>query len=65
MKIIEVTKSMTWYVETDAEDFPHYRTSDERGMNWENLMGESWEPVYTPEKELQELFHEYMKKGGT
>jgi hypothetical protein len=38
MKITEVSKSMTYYVDTDAEDFPYYRT-DETGRSWENLMG--------------------------
>jgi hypothetical protein len=39
-------------------------TSDERGMNWENLMGDSWESVYNPdkEKELKELFLDWRKK---
>ena len=45
MKITDVTKSMTYYVDTDNEDFPYYRTN-ENGSIWENLMGESWESVY-------------------
>jgi hypothetical protein len=63
MKITEVTKSMTYYVDTDAEDFPYYRTN-ETGRHWENLMGDSWEPVYNPdtEKELKELFLDWRKK---
>lgn len=64
MKITEVSKSMTWYVDTDAEDFPYYRT-DENGRTWENLMGDSWESVYNPdrEKELKELFLDWKKKN--
>lgn len=64
MKITDVTKSMTYYVDTDGGDFPHYRTN-ETGTHWENLMGESWEPVYaiTKERELQEMFREYMKQN--
>lgn len=60
MKITEVTKSMTYYVDTDAEDFPYYRT-DETGETWENLMGESWESVYN-DGELKELFLDWRKK---
>ena len=57
MKITDVTKSMTYYVDTDNEDFPYYRTN-ENGSHWENLMGESWKSVYDVE-ELQKLFWEY------
>ena len=62
MKITKVSKSMTYYIETDASEFPEYRTN-ETGTYWENAMGESWEPVYaiTKERELQKLFWEYMK----
>lgn len=60
MKIINVTKSMTYYVETDTEDFPYYRTN-ENGTDWENLMGDSWESVYNVE-ELQKLFLDYKDK---
>lgn len=64
MKITEVTKTLTWYVKTDDPDYPVYRTTDEFGENWENLMGDSWESVYNPftEKELKELFFEWRKK---
>ena len=63
MKIKDVIKSITYYVETDDPDFPDYRT-DENGSHWEKLMGESWEPVYNPdvEKKLQELFWEYKNQ---
>lgn len=59
MKITKVSKSITYYIETDAAEFPDYRT-DTNGTYWENAMGESWEPVYDVE-ELQKLFREYMK----
>ena len=61
MKITKVSKSMTYYIETDASEFPEYRTN-ETGTYWENAMGESWEPVYaiTKERELQEMFRDYM-----
>jgi hypothetical protein len=57
MKITDVNKDLTYYVDTDKEDFPYYRT-DVDGRHWENLMGESWESVYDVE-ELQKLFWEY------
>lgn len=62
MKITKISKSMTYYIETDASEFPDYRTN-ETGTHWENAMGESWEPVYaiTKERELQEMFRDYMK----
>lgn len=64
MKITKVSKSMTYYVSTDASEYPDYRTN-ETGTYWENAMGESWEPVYaiTKERELQEMFREYMKQN--
>jgi hypothetical protein len=60
MKITDVNKNLTYYVDTDKEDFPYYRT-DVDGRCWENLMSDTWEPVYNPdeEKELQELFLEW------
>jgi hypothetical protein len=60
MKIIRVSKSTTYYVETDNPDFPDYRT-DETGTHWENAMGDSWESVYGEERELQGIFLDYMK----
>ena len=56
---------MTYYVSTDASEYPDYRTN-ETGTHWENFMGESWEPVYAitkEEGELQEMFREYMKQN--
>lgn len=60
MKITKVSKSMTYYVSTNASEYPDYRT-DETGTYWENAISESWEPVYaiTKERELQKLFWEY------
>jgi len=58
MKIIKIYKSTTYYVETDAPDFPDYRT-DETGTHWENAMGESWETIY--DDELHKMFCDYMK----
>jgi hypothetical protein len=62
MKITEVTKTLTWYVKTDDPDYPVYRTTDEFGENWENYLGGIWNPVFYPQdKELKELFLDYMK----
>jgi hypothetical protein len=51
-------------VETNSNEFPDYRT-DEKGENWENAMGESWETVYfygdKNHNQLPELFQQYMK----
>ncbi|QGT54428.1 hypothetical protein b3_0184 [Synechococcus phage B3] len=64
MKIINVTKCITYYVETNSDEFPDYRT-DENGENWENAMGESWETVYfygnKNHNQLPELFQQYLK----
>lgn len=64
MKITKVSKSLTYYITTDLPDFPEYRT-DETGTYWENLIGGSWKPVYSmsKEKELQEVFYDYMKQN--
>ena len=60
MKIKSVSKPhIIYYVETDAPDFPEYRT-DGTGTHWENAMGESWEQVYNDE-ELKKLFEEFME----
>lgn len=63
MKITDVTKSITYYMDTDKEEYPYYRTN-ENGSHWENLMGDSWESVYNPdeEKQLQKLFWEYKNQ---
>ena len=64
LKITNVTKCITYYVETNSDEFPDYRT-DEKGENWENAMGESWETVYfygdKNHNQLPELFQQYMK----
>lgn len=63
MKITDVTKSITYYMDTDKEEYPYYRTN-ENGSHWENLMGDSWESVYNPDekKQLQKLFWEYKNQ---
>lgn len=44
------------YVETDQEDWPHWRYEGE----WQNLMGMSWEYVDPPE-ELRDEFDQIVK----
>ena len=60
MKIQSIEKVITtyYYVETDEEDFPCYRT-DGKG-NWECAMGESWEVL-----QCEELEKEYRKIFAT
>lgn len=60
MKILTVNKETTYYVETDDEEYPYYRCN-ENGNVWENLMGESWEPVYD-DAELKGLFFAYCRE---
>jgi hypothetical protein len=57
MKIIKVTKSTTYYVETDEKYYPDFQTSEE-GDHWLRAYGESWEPEYHDE-EIKRLFKEY------
>jgi hypothetical protein len=59
MKITNITKSLTYYIETDDPDFPDYRTN-ENGEEWENYLGGIWQPIFGHQtKELQKLFWEY------
>lgn len=60
--IISISEpQLTYYVETDHPDWPQYRRS---GADcWEQLMGESWEPVYDC-AELEQQF-QTMKKLTT
>lgn len=59
MKIVEVKKVVetNYYIQTDDGLFPFYRRSEYR--NWENLMGESWEPHYNDE-ELEKEFQNWL-----
>ncbi len=53
---------ITYYVETDHPNFPKYRT-DETGENWENYLSGIWQPVFWDhDKELKEMFSEFMNK---
>jgi hypothetical protein len=63
VKIKEVSKELTYYVELDEDvddpEFLRYRT-DQYYENWEVLMGDSWEPVSSVD-ELKEAFIQYHK----
>jgi hypothetical protein len=63
MKIKNVSKEITYYVELDEDvddpEFLWYRT-DPDYRNWEVLMGDSWEPVSSVD-ELKEAFIQYHK----
>ena len=63
MKVLEVTKSISFIVETDGKEFPTYRRS-EHGGSWENLMGESWESVYSYEPELEAAYQEWLTSNA-
>lgn len=67
MKILKVNKTVEYIVETDNLFFPFYRTNED-GSEWENLIGESWEPVYLgyytkTEDELPNLFKEHVRNN--
>jgi hypothetical protein len=62
MKIVEVRGPFTyWVVETDTDEWPVYRRNG--AGDWENLMGESWEPSYFGESTLEVLFQAYISDG--
>jgi hypothetical protein len=54
MRIKTIDKCVIYYVETDDEEWPEYRRVGE--SCWENRMGESWEPAYFEEEELEAAF---------
>jgi hypothetical protein len=63
MKIKNVSKEITYYVEldedVDAPEFLWYRT-DLDYQKWEVLIGDNWEPVSSVD-ELKEAFIQYHK----
>jgi len=62
MKITSVHGPFTyWIVETDEKEFPTYRRNSP--LSWENLMGESWEPSYLGESELETAFQAAISEG--
>ena len=44
MEILKVSEHTVHYVETDLKEWPYLRRNDPD--NWEQAMGESWEPMY-------------------
>lgn len=58
MKILDVSESISMIVETDNPDFPTYRRFP--SGTWEQLMGDSWEPVYFDEDKLEKLYKEWL-----
>lgn len=58
MKIIKVSEDTYFSVKTDDPVWPYYRRNGPE--SWENLMGESWEPVYFQEEELEKAFNEFI-----
>jgi len=60
MKIKSVRQRTYFDVEMEDGEFSNYRTYGS-GENWEVLMGESWEPCYSEEQKLYEMFQYYMQ----
>jgi len=58
VNIERVTRVVSFVIETDSDEYPTYRRSE--GGAWENLMGESWEPCYSDEKELEQMYQDYL-----
>jgi hypothetical protein len=58
MKIKTVTSVQAEIVETDDSFYPTYRRNSVD--NWEQLMGESWEPVYDSDK-LEKAYQEWKQ----
>jgi len=59
MKILGIDKTTCFLIETDESEYPFYRRNGP--YIWENLMGESWETVFSGEDELENAFIEWMK----
>lgn len=61
MKILNIVKAVTFYIDTDNKDYGLFR----RGENgeWEQLMGESWESCYFLETELEAAFQAFIRSN--
>jgi hypothetical protein len=57
MKLEKLTSSLTYYI--DMDNGYSYRRSA-TSADWERLWGESWEPVFSEEKELEQAFQDYV-----
>jgi len=59
MNILDVKTTVVHYVETNDPEFGGmYRRGGSKD-SWEQLMGESWEPVYFRQEELEEQFQNF------
>lgn len=65
MKIKSVTQRVYRYFEIEMEgsEFTYYRTSCNDGKYWEVFMGEVWEPCYSQNEELYEMFQYYIQNN--
>jgi len=59
VKILEVTKCVSFIVKTDEKEFPTFRRS-QCGTVWQNQMGEFWESVYSGEAELEAAYQVWL-----
>ena len=62
MKILSAEHSISMLIETDSKEWPSFRRHS--ADSWENLIGESWEPVYSfyiekLEEEYQTWLHKH------
>lgn len=63
MNILKVSPWITYYIETDDPEFGGmYRRGGSKD-SWEQLMGDSWEPVYFRQEELEEQFQKYIAEA--
>jgi hypothetical protein len=49
----------TYFFTYPSSNWEDWRTTD--GLGWENLMGDSWETMYTVPKELQDYWDNEFK----
>ena len=60
MQVVKVIPETFEFVKTDDEEWPTYRRYQDG--RWENLMGESWEPVYYTEQ-LEAAYQAFKTDG--
>lgn len=61
--IIDIRKSICYYVNIAGEYHPHWRT-DASGTHWENLMGMSWEEM-DPDQSIIDEFKAAITRSAT
>lgn len=59
MNIVDVKTSVVHYVEIDDPEFGGIYRRGGSEDTWERLMGDSWEPVYFAQPELEEQFQNF------